>query len=191
MEQEFSPRDAGTPAHIFPLKFWTEYEDGEGDELRSVDWVQWVKKGAQNAATTEDKVARVMKDPSKWDVLEPYFKAWKNRTEAPINGYPLDAWSGASKEQIKVLQERHVLSLEDLVNSSDADLIKLGLPGIRQLQGKAKAFLEARVSTAPIAAEVAALRQENIELREELQAAMALLKEAATKKGRPPKEETE
>lgn len=191
MQDEFSPRDAGSPAHIFPLKFWTEYEDGEGEELRPVDWVQWVKKGAQNGATTEDKVARVQKDPGKWDVLDPYYKAWKSKTDAPINGYPLDAWPGASKEQIRVLQERHVLSVEDLVNSSDADLTKLGLPGIRMLQSKARAFLEARVSTAPIAAEVAQLRQENAEIREELEAAMALLKEASVKKGRPPKEDSE
>lgn len=172
-------------AHIYPLKFWTDYEQGEGDELRPVDWVTWVKKGTQNGSETTDKVSRVMRDDVKWGALRPYYDAWKSKTEAPINGYPLDAWPGVTAEQARVLKERHIRSVEDLVNSSDADLIKIGLPGIRQVHGKAKAFLEARVNTAPMANEVAKLREENKAMREELEAAMALLKEA-TNKPEPP-----
>ncbi|RVL48482.1 hypothetical protein CN138_09130 [Sinorhizobium meliloti] len=183
-------------AHIYPLKFWTDYEDGEGDELRPVDWVTWVKKGTQNGNETTDKVARVKRDDMKWGALKPYYEAWKSKTEAPVNGYPLDAWPGVTAEQARVLKERHVRSVEDLVNSSDADLIKIGLPGIRQIHGRAKAFLEARVSTAPVAKEVAQLREENRVMREELEAAMALLKEATNKpdaprRGRPPKDDAE
>ena len=61
------------------------------------------------------------------------------------------------------------------------DLGKLGLPGIMQLQGKAKAFLEARQNTAPVAAEVATLRDENKAIREDLEAAMQLIKELTEK----------
>jgi hypothetical protein len=183
-------------AHIYPLKFWTDYEPGEGEELRAVDWVTWVKKGTQNGNETTDKIARVKRDEIKWGALKPYYDAWKSKTEAPINGYPLDAWPGVTAEQARVLKERHVRSVEDLVNSSDADLIKLGLPGIRQIHGKAKAFLEARVNTAPVANEVAKLREENKAIRDDLEAAMALIKELtdkpdAPRRGRPPKEQPE
>jgi hypothetical protein len=122
-----------------------------------------------------------MKDPAKWDVLRPFYDAWKRQEKAPVNGYPIDAWPGVTPEQSRVLKERHVLSVEDLANSSQADLGKLGLPGILQLQGKAKAFLEARVNTAPVAAEIAQLREENKTMREELEAAMQLLKETNEK----------
>lgn len=180
-------------AHIYPLKFWTDYEDRGEEELHPVDWVTWVKKGTQNGSETTDKVARVMRDDLKWGALRPYYEAWKAKIEAPINGYALDAWPGLTPEQARILKERHVRSLEDLVNTSDADLIKLGIPGIRQIYARAKAFLEARVNTAPVANEVAALREENKTMREELEAAMSLLKELtekpeAPRRGRPPKE---
>ena len=183
-------------AHIYPLKFWTDYEDRGEEELQPVDWVTWVKKGTQNGSETTDKVARVMRDDMKWGALKPYYDAWKSKTEAPVHGYPLDAWPGVTAEQGKVLKERHIRSVEDLVNSSDADLIKIGLPGIRQIHGRAKAFLEARVNTAPVANEVAALREENKTMREELEAAMSLLKELtekpeAPRRGRPAKETDE
>lgn len=180
-------------AHIYPLKFWTDYEDRGEEELHPVDWVTWVKKGTQNGNETTDKVARVMRDDMKWGALKPYYEAWKAKTEAPVNGYALDAWPGLTPEQARILKERHVRSLEDLVNTSDSDLIKLGIPGIRQIHARAKAFLEARVNTAPVANEVAALREENKTMREELEAAMALLKELtekpeAPRRGRPTKE---
>lgn len=178
---EFMPRADHEPAHIFPLKFWTDYEQTDGEELNPVEWVQWTKKGTTNAATTEDKISRVRKDPAKWDVLSPFYEAWKRQESAPVNGYPLEAWPGVTKEQVRVLKERHVLSVEDLANSSQADLSRLGLPGIIGLQGKAKAFLEARQNTAPVAAEVAQLRDENKSMREELEAAMQLLKEMTDK----------
>lgn len=178
---EFMPRADHEPAHIFPLKFWIDYEQTDGEELNPVEWVQWTKKGTTNAATTEDKISRVRKDPAKWDVLSRYYDAWKKQEQAPVDGYPLDAWPGVTKEQARVLKERHVLSVEDLANSSQADLGRLGLPGILGLQGKAKAFLEARQSTAPVAAEVAHLRDENKAMREELEAAMQLLKEMTDK----------
>jgi hypothetical protein len=190
---EFMPRADHEPAHIFPLKFWTDYEGTDGEDLAAIEWVQWTKKGTTNATITEDKVRRVMKDPAKWNVLQPYYDAWKRQEKAPVNGYPIDAWPGVTPEQSRVLKDRHVLSVEDLANSSQADLGKLGLPGILQLQGKAKAFLEARQNTAPVAAEVAALREENKTMREELEAAMQLLKEMSDKgegprRGRPPKD---
>lgn len=191
---EFMPRAEHEPAHIFPLKFWTDYEGTDGDELQSIEWVQWTKKGTTNSTITEDKVRRVMKDPAKWDVLKPFYDAWKRQEKAPVNGFPIDAWPGVTTEQARVLKDRHVLSVEDLAQSSQADLGKLGLPGILQLQAKAKAFLEARQNTAPVAAEIAQLREDNRTLREELESAMALLKEAAEKqprRGRAPKDEGE
>lgn len=190
---EFMPRADHEPAHIFPLKFWIDYEGTDGEELQAIEWVQWTKKGTSNSTITEDKVSRVKKDPAKWSVLAPFYEAWKKNEKAPVNGFPIDAWPGVTPEQARVLKDRHILSVEDLSNSSQADLGKLGLPGIIMLQSKAKAFLEARQNSAPLAAEVSQLREDNRVLREELESAMALLKEAAEKprRGRPPKEENE
>ncbi|MBX5143234.1 hypothetical protein HJB79_31490 [Rhizobium lentis] len=190
---DMSITDDRQVAHIFPLRFWTDFEGTDGAELREVDWVEWTRKGSQNGTTTSDKVIRVQKDPAKWDAIKPYYRAWKEKTEAVIEGYALDAWPGVTAQQAKVLKDRHVLSVEDLANSSEADLVKIGLPGIRLIQQKAKAFLEARKSTAPVAAEVAQLREENKTMREELEAAMQLLKELnekeTSRRGKAPKED--
>jgi len=190
---DMSLTDDRQVAHIFPLKFWTDYEGTDGEELRAVDWVEWTRKGSQNGATTQDKVFRVKKDPSKWSAIERYYDAWKKNSEALVDGFALDAWPGVTPQQAKVLKDRHILSVEDLANSPESDILKIGLPGIRMLHSKAKAFLEAQKSTAPVAAEIAKVREENRQLREDLDAAMTLLKELnekqdAPRRGRPPKE---
>lgn len=199
--EDFNPRDPNAVAHIHPLKFWTEYVTQEGtEELLGVDWVQWVRKGTGTGATTEDKIARVRKDHAKWAVLEPYYTSWKKNEEAPVKGYHLDAWPGVTKQQAKVLKERMIFSVEDLARSSESDINKLGLPGIRQLQGRARAFLEARESTAEVSNELAKVREQNEELRKDLDEALSMLKQMKSsnddddgpkRRGRPPKESAE
>jgi hypothetical protein len=147
-------RDA---AAIHPLKFWTDYEEKNG-ELVAKEWVEWVKRGDQHAATTADKVARVQRDGPLWDALRPHYEAWKRGQDAPIEGIPLDAAPFATKELVAMLARVHIRSVEHLAGAEDAALVKLNIPGIRTLREKARAFVDAQQNLSGVASELAALR---------------------------------
>jgi len=142
-------------AAIHPLRFWVEYE---GDAATPADWVEWVKKGDQFAATTGEKVSRAKRDKPVWDALQPYYEAWQRGQAAPINGMPLDAAPFMTKPLIEVLARVHIRSVEDLAAAEDAALAKLNIPGMRATQAKAKAFLDAQKNLSGVASELATLR---------------------------------
>lgn len=143
---------------IYPLEFREEYEpdpDKPGS-LRAVEWVKWTRKGTQNGATTEDKVARIRKTPAMWEVLEPFYKKWKeDGKHEVVDGTAIEAWAAVTKAQIKVLKQFHIFSVEDLAVASGADLTKTGIPGIINLQRNAQAFVEASGERSAVAAELA------------------------------------
>jgi hypothetical protein len=70
-------------------------------------------------------------------------------------------------------------------------LVKLGVPGIRTIQGKARAFLDAQRNMAGVASELAALREQVAALtadRNEIaETADALAADAGKRRGRPPR----
>lgn len=148
---------------IHPVEFWTDYQPRGDGQYDPVDWVRWVKKGQINGATTEDKVARVEKhNKAAWSVLQPYYEAWKKKEDAPVNGTPLDACPFVTREQVKVLAGFHLKSAEDVASLEDSALSRIGIPGVRALQQKARAFVEAQKGQA-IVAEAMASRDALIE----------------------------
>jgi hypothetical protein len=186
---DFSSLDPVQKPAIFPIEFRTEYEpipDKPG-EMRPVDVVKWAKKGTSNGATTEDKVERLKKGSVEWPVLEPHYEAWKKKQEAPIDGTPLAAWPGLTKQQAKVLSDFNLRSVEDFAAAPDSVIVKMQIPGIRQLQGRAKAFIEAAKGQSLVAAELAK-RDETIEaLKNQLGDAMAAIEELRKDKEDEPK----
>lgn len=151
--------DGRDQAPIVPLKFWTDYESDGAGGFREIDFVRWTRKGS-NGATTEDKISRVRKDGMLWPPIERYYDHWKKGQDAPVNGTALEAWAGITREQIGVLKQLHLTSVEDFASATDAVLVRLNLPGIRGLQQKAKAFLANRGDAA--AADAIAKRDERI-----------------------------
>jgi hypothetical protein len=148
-------------AAIHPLRFWTAYEEppgGRGERI-AADWVEWVKKGDQHRSTTSEKVRRVKKDAPVWAVVKPYYEAWKSNQAAPIIGTPLDAAPFATREMAEELSRLHIRSVEDLANAEDSALAKTGIPGIRQLQAKARAYLDVQANQAGVMSELVALRE--------------------------------
>jgi hypothetical protein len=177
---------------IHPLEFWVDYEtdpDKPG-EYRAIEWVKWIKKGQINGATTSDKVARVQKhNRAAWSVLHPYYEAWKRNEAAPVNGTALDACPFVTREQVKVLANFHIRSAEDLAGLEDGALTRIGIPGMRAIQQKARAFLEVQKNHA-IVAEAMASRDEKIARQDEELAELRRTVEqlaASTGRGRRPK----
>lgn len=142
-------------------EFRIDYVPQPDGSMKPVEWVAWVKKGTQNPSVTEEKISRLMKSPDNiiWQVIEPYYKRWKQGQTDPIEGTPLAAWPGATPQLVKALEPANIRSVEDLAKMEDSAISKLSIPRLREMQKQARAFLEAQANTAPVAAENAKLRE--------------------------------
>lgn len=149
---------------IIPLNFWVEYDPQPDGKILEVEKVEWSRKGTQNTTTVE-KISRLKKhDGEVWQMLKPYYERWKEGKEAPIDGTPLAAWPGATPQLVKALEPYHIRSIEDLANLTDGTLPRIPVPGIRGMREQAKAYIAAASTTAPIAGELSALREQNASL---------------------------
>jgi hypothetical protein len=138
---------------IVPIRFWTDYEPDPTDSTKTIahDKVEWVKKGSSNASTTVMKIRHLKQDNLLWPILEPAYEAWKKNQEAPVDGTPLDVWPGVTPQQVKIMRDYNLRSVEDFATAPDSVLMRMHLPGIRELQGRAQAFLKAGEGQAQIA----------------------------------------
>jgi hypothetical protein len=158
--EELKKLDARMP-FIVPKRFYVkQVQKGEAFEQRLM--VDVIKKGQQNPTVTPYIWAQLERNPENeiYQVLKPYYEKWKDGQTAPVNGLPLDAWL-ADPELIEALAKVQIRTVEDLAKLADSDLVKIGIPGLRDKQKNARTFLEARQSTAPMAAELAKARQDN------------------------------
>ena len=153
--------EAGRLPFIAVQEFWTDYEPQPDGSQKPFDMVRWAKKGTQNPATTEEKIARYMKHPDnlEWQVIRPYYERWKAGQTSDIEGTPLAAWPGATKELVKALTPANIRSVEDLSRMEDSAIQKISIPNLRRIQQQARAFLDAQKNTAGVSAENAKLKQ--------------------------------
>jgi hypothetical protein len=166
---------------IVPLRFWTEYEPDHTDAAKLVphEKVEWAKKGSSNGSTTVIKVRHLQLDTVLWPVLQPAYEAWKKNQEAPLDGTPLDAWPGVTPQQVKVMRDYHLRSVEDFATAPDSTLMKMNFPGIREMQGRAKAFLQAAQGQVQIAEALHSRDQTIANLGADLEEMRQLMKEMA------------
>ena len=138
---------------VAPIRFWIEYEPAHDDPAKIIahEKVEWAKKGSSNGSTTVMKIRHLKLDSVLWPVIQPAYEAWKKNQEAPLEGTPLDAWPGVTPQQVKVMRDYHLRSVEDFAQAPDSTLMKMNFPGIREMQGRAKAFLQAAQGQAQIA----------------------------------------
>lgn len=144
---------------IVPSDFTIEYKPQPDGSMKEIEWVTWVKKGTQNPSTNVERVDRLRKANSpEWQVIAPYYDSWKKGQEAPINGTPLEAWPGATRELIKALKASNILSVDDFCDMEDSAITRLAIPSLREKRRQAQAFREALKSTSGIASENAKLK---------------------------------
>lgn len=179
--------NARVPA-IVPLNFWIEYEPQPDGTMKEIEKVEWTRKGTQNTTTVE-KITRLSKPGLDgvitpiWEALKPFYDRWKAGQEAPVDGTPLAAWPGATPHLVKALEPYHIRSLEDLAELTDGTMARIPLPGIRGFRENAKAFLSAQSSTAPVAGELAALREQTANQSREIEELKELIQSLAAEKG--------
>jgi hypothetical protein len=173
---------------IVPLSFWKEYDPQPDGTVKEIVKVEWIRKGQQNATTVE-KITRLSRkdingnDNPIWEVLKPYYERWQSGQADPIDGTPLAAWPGASPQLVKALEPYHIRSVEDLADLTDGAMVKIPLPGIRGFRDNARAYVAAASTTAPVAGELAALREHNANLTREVEELKDLVKSLAADKG--------
>lgn len=77
----------------------------------------------------------------KWKVIGPAYEAWKAGNSLPESGTPLEAWSGVTPEQVKLLKSFDVRTVEDVRDMGDNTMTKLRIPNVRQLPKLADEYL--------------------------------------------------
>lgn len=202
------------PAPIRIVKFWTTYRKRNGETV-PVDMVEYCAPGmAQRATTTAivSQLAKVREDidadnpayliaRERWAAIGPAYEAWKKGHEVPVDGTPLAAWPGVTAEQADVLRSFGMRTVEEIAQATDSIIARVQLPGMREMQTQARAYLDSadqvRVSEdlARKDRELAELRDQLEEMRQIVLAAQAEAdpdleadgSEAPRRRGRPPK----
>lgn len=165
--------EQGRQAFIVPTDFWTDYKVKDDGSREPIDYVRWVKKGQQNPSAIDCSIPRMPKFYGiEWEVIKPFYEKWKAGQDAPIIGTPLAAWPGATPQLVKALEPVNIRSVDDFAVMEDSAITRIAIPGLRDKQRQARAFLEALKGTAAVSSEVAELRSQVEFLKAELKRAL-------------------
>jgi hypothetical protein len=167
-------------AAVFPVKFWTDYDEKNG-QMVPCDWVKYAKKGTNNTATDE-KVERIKRNRAVWMALETYYVHWKKGEEAPVNGHPLATWPGISREQADKLKLLHIRTVEDVALMNDETMNRIGM-GALKLKQDAVAFMDAKKGDAAVAAQLVSRDNQIKELQDQVSNLIEQLTELSGKRG--------
>jgi hypothetical protein len=175
--------------------FTTELIRKDDGTFVEEDFVEWVKKGQTIQDVWRSTIRRMPKDYSiEWTLIEPAYKAWKAKEETPDDGsISLRAWGGLPNSYVDALKSVNIRTIDDFCDMEDSALSKLGIPNIRAKRRECHMFREAQKNSAPQAAKLAKMEEENELLRSRLDEQAKQIEQlvAATEKrgpGRPRKE---
>lgn len=166
---------------------------GTGENAKRIDWVNIGPVGLVFTNTTWYRVSelnpanikRSDRDPEglsqmamerRWAQIEKHYQAWLKGQELPLEGTPLAAWGGISKDVAEAFVKAGVQTVEEVAALRDTDKGRIPVPGVNDYIKAAKSFLDnaGRVDTDD---RMKALEQNNQRLAEELKAATELLEQ--------------
>lgn len=201
---------ANEAPRIKVIGFETKYVRQPDGNMKAVDWVSYSPGRFESPSITRKRVKdmipvadeefedrgpnsnmRQMHMQARWSVIGPAYEAWKKGMEIPETGTPLAAWAGVTREQAELLRKIGINTVEDFSTVDDNKLSRIPLPNARQLRDAARKFGDGSDASG-LAAKMTELEAQNASLKEQFEAAMALLEEQSEKRrpGRPKKEET-
>lgn len=172
---------------------WVEYSPlGSIQKTVIREWLEIIKNVLPLTGKGGDNPA-VQMAHSRWDAIRPRYEAWKNNQELPLDGTPLAAWNGISRQLCDVLKTHGVRTIEELSALTDTHIQSIGIMGLRGYIDNAKRFLTVQSSTVVTDA-LAKKDQEIAELKAQMVELVAMVKEAQQgaveppkRRGRPPK----
>jgi hypothetical protein len=166
---------------------WVEYSPVHDPKAVNVEMVKFLKPPENPEEDTSPNAAlKVGYMAALWRQIEPAYKAWKEGKEIPIDGTPLAAWAGVTPEQIKILHQNGLKTVQAVSTMTESQMNKVMLPNIRNLKQTALEYLGSRekVAQAEEVADLKAKLEALTEMMAERQDAEAVAKRGP---GRPPK----
>lgn len=133
---------------------------------RNVDYALITPQGSKDVVEriAEDWLAQIARQaqengyPQPWvDHFRSAYNQWKETNTIPETGTPIRGWQLLSPAQQAQVLSANIRTVEDLAVSNESSLIRMGM-GSRDLQSKARAWLEAAEGPGKLAAENAALK---------------------------------
>lgn len=183
------------------VKFETRYPlknpENPNEGYKEVDYVITTSVGNAKYIEVPQRIADIKRrTDGTWEIIKPYYEAWKDGQELPADGTPLAAWHGVRPEMVEVLRAHRIRTVEELAVLPDSSIDQIKLPGLRNVRDAAKAW-EQTADKRAVAADLAAKDAEIDALKQQMADLMAMLKGDPTeepikrKPGRPRKEDPE
>jgi hypothetical protein len=118
----------------------------------------------------------------RWDFIKPRYEAWKAGHTIGVEPgkTPLGAWPALTPEMAEQFRMMGLYTVESVAAASDGVLARCPIPNARELQKQAKLFLEAADKQA-VTHEIAAMRDENDELKSQIAELKRMFVEMANK----------
>jgi hypothetical protein len=105
----------------------------------------------------EDQVRQGRFPPQWLDAYKKQYAAWNSGQELPVDGTPIVSWPAASAAEMKMMHALDIRSVEDLAVANEELLSKIGMGG-RDLKKRAQDWVTAKTDTAPLIAQLSAMR---------------------------------
>lgn len=169
------------------------------DRQASIEQGHYVAKDVVYAIVTpagsKDRIPRVASEwlamlteqvqqqrfPGEWlNAYREAYKAFCEGREAPLNGTPVRDWPSISPAQLQQLLNFSVRTVEDLAVANEETLSRLGMGG-RALKQKAIEWLDASKGIGAQAEMITAIKLENAQLKETVNAQAAAIAELRAK----------
>jgi len=163
-------------------------------EMQAEDWAIFAPVHSPINTRNVERVRHLMVDPqrmgndqdgvklafttARWSQIEPAYDAWKRGQDAPTNGTPLAAWPGVNADQVEVLRQFGMRSVEDVRDLAEGQIERVRLPGMRELRKQAGLFLD-NMGAAEVARREAERDLEMEGMREQMAQMQELLRHQA------------
>lgn len=188
-------------ASLRVVKFETRYPlknpDNPNEGYKQVDYVLTTSVGNAKYTETPWRIKDIQRrTDGMWELIKPYYDAWRDGNELPTEGTPLAAWHGVRPEMVEVLKAHRIRTVEELAVLPDSSIDMIKLPGLRAVRDAARAWEQTSDKRA-VAADLAAKDAEIDALKQQMADLMAMLRGDPSeepikrKPGRPRKEDSE
>ncbi|MFE0015977.1 hypothetical protein ACFWXH_14100 [Mesorhizobium sp. NPDC059054] len=126
-------------------------------EPQEVDWAIYAPGHSPLGTHTVERVKHLVPDPdrhgddldgtklafmtARWEKIRPAYEAWKAGKELPASGTPLTAWPALNEEQVRILRQVGIQSVEEIRDLAETQIGRVPLPNMRELIKQAGVFL--------------------------------------------------
>jgi hypothetical protein len=139
-----NPNDTAKPVfYVRSVQNNFETEKQGRAVFMNVEWVDIIVPGDMKSRFSS-KVTEEHRN--RWPL---HYQAFKNKQEAPVSGTPIEQWPVLTPAQVDELKSYNIKTIEEMAALNETYLDAMGM-GSREMQVKARAYLEAAAGTADV-----------------------------------------